>query len=230
MRVGNFGSWVAWLHQWSIERAIKKPDLLRQKKKLLQAVGWQQNKETGQWVENRNVIDDRISPPYWSAHTSQSFNWIQFASVNYKNQLYHVLLFEKPSGKYKNEQTREDWEPDTRTCFFIMSADDFVNVRKLVDDKSGLSIKISSNLWGYVSDPNRGEVGFLNAEVDVLPEINRCLESPDKSGECLIMNSRLSKGRTMIRFLLPASCYLVDNFIKTAYFEVTQAEFKKLLE
>jgi hypothetical protein len=32
--------------------------------KLITASGWAQNSETGKWIENKNVIDDRDCPSY----------------------------------------------------------------------------------------------------------------------------------------------------------------------
>jgi len=199
--------------------------------RLLSATGWQQNKETGQWMGNRNVIDDRDSPAYWAGHTAQSFNWIQFVSLTYGKQPYKALLFEKPSGKYKDEITRTEWQPDLRTHFFIMQEQDFLIIRRLVSERKGGTAKISSALTGYISDQEKDADGIsLYQDKYLLAAMAKTVDKPTQQDECMMVMVKVADGKTTVRFLLPTSCFIVDNFVKTAYFETEYPEFSKVLE
>lgn len=217
------------LTAWTVQAQV--PAFSARSPKLLSATGWQQNKVTGQWVENKNVIDDRDSPPYWAGHTPQSFNWIRFASLSYGSREYMALLFEKPSGSYKNETAREEWQPDLKTCFFIMEKHEFDLIKKLVSEKKSGVAKISSLLTGCISDQEKETDGpGPNQDKYLLAAMAKVMVKPSMQDECMIVTVKVTEGKTSVRFLLPTSCFIIDNFIKTAYFEAPYGEFAKILE
>ncbi|PIB30217.1 hypothetical protein BFP78_14290 [Gaetbulibacter sp. 5U11] len=198
--------------------------------KLTKATGWEQNEKTGKWVENKNVIDDRECPSYWVSHVSQNFKWIQFRAIKQKDEKYFVFLYESLGGEYKYPNIREDWEADKRTYFFILTSEEYENIKSKIDLKSEENIKISSKMNGYISDRYKilgGE--HLYNEENLLAKITKTIEKPSYSESCLVINSQTTDGNDILRFRLPESCYIAEKNIKTAYFEVKLEEFKTIL-
>lgn len=198
---------------------------------LTSATGWEQSRETRKWTGNKNVIDDRESPPYWAGHTDQSFNWMRFASITYNKKQYPLLLFEKQSGAYRKEATQEDWQPELRTQFLIIQDLDFALLRRLVSEKKAGMIKITSRLTGYMSDKENGADGSsLYQDKYLLARMAKTVDKPAEQDECMIVIVKVTDGKPMVRFLLPTSCFIVDNFIRMGFFELPCAEFSKVLE
>ena len=198
--------------------------------KLTKAIGWEENKKTGKWVENKNVIDDRECPTYWVSHVPQNFTWLQFRTINQNNNVYYVFLYERLGGEYKYKSIQEDWQEDKRTEFFILTSDEYENLKNKIDLKSGENIKLTSKINGYISDRFKilgGE--YLYNEENLLAKITLAIEKPNYSESCLILNSQTTDGKDVLRFRLPESCYSAEKSIKTAYFEVNLEEFKKIL-
>ena len=75
--------------------------------KLTTAVGWKLNKETGKWIDNKNVIEDRACPAYWVSYISQNFKWIQFSTIKHNGVDLYVLLYERQGGAYKYPNIKE---------------------------------------------------------------------------------------------------------------------------
>lgn len=194
-------------------------------KKLIQAEGWAQNKETGKWIKNKNVINDSDVPSYWISHISQNFKWIQFATIMNGGKTLYVFLYECVGGEYKYKNIQEDWEADKRTYYFVLSSEQYEDLKKQIDIKSITDIKITSYSSGYISDRFKilgGE--HLYNEDNLLSKITNSIEEPDHFGNCFILNSQIVDGKEVVRFKLPEDCRN-DDF-KTNYFEVNVAEFK----
>jgi hypothetical protein len=199
-------------------------------KKLTEATGWEQNKETGKWIENKNVIYNSKCPSYWVSHVSQNFKWIQFATITNGGQKYYVFLYEQLGGEYKYPNIQKDWEEDKRTCFFILTPTEYENLKKQIDLKTGENIKIKSKISGYISDRYKilgGE--HLYNEENLLAKITNAIEKPGFSETCFVLNSQVVDGQEVVRFILPESCYFVEDYMKTKYFEVKATDFKTIL-
>ena len=198
--------------------------------KLTKATGWEQNEKTGKWVENKNVIDDRECPSYWVSHVSQNFKWIQFRTINQNDKKYYVFLYERLGGEYKYKSIQEDWEADKRTYFFILTTEEYENMKSKVALKSGENIKLTSKMNGHISDRYKilgGE--HLYNEENLLAKITKTIEKPSYSESCLVINSQTTDGNNVLRFRLPESCYFAEKYMKTAYFEVKIEEFRTIL-
>jgi len=196
-------------------------------KKLIQAEGWAQNKETGKWIKNKNVIDDKIVPSYWISHISQNFKWIQFATIINGGKTFYVLLNECVSGEFRYPNIQKDWESDKRTYYFVLTSEQYEDLRKQIDIKSATDIKITSYSSGYMSDRFKILGGEnLYSEDNLLAKITNSIEKPDHFGNCLILNSQIVDGKDVVRFKLPEDCRN-DDF-KTNYFEVNVIEFKTI--
>jgi len=198
--------------------------------KLTKAAGWEQNNKTGKWVENKNVIDDRVCPSYWVSHVSQNFKWIQFRTIIQNDKIYYVFLYESLSGEYKYPNISEDWEVDLKTYFFIISSKEYEDIKTKIDLKSGVNIKLTSKINGYISDRYKilgGE--HLYNEENLLAIITKTIETPSYSESCLVINSQTTDGVDVLRFRLPASCFSAEKYMKTAYFEVKLEKFKTIL-
>lgn len=198
--------------------------------KLTEATGWEQNKETGKWIENKNVIDDIKCPSYLVSHISQNFKWMQFATITNGGQKYYVFLYERLGGEYKYPNIQEDWEADKRTYFFILTPTKYENIKKQIDLKSGVNIKVISKMSGYFSDRLNilGGEHLYNDE-NLLAKITNTMEKPGYSETCFILNSQVVDGKEVVRFRLPESCYFAEDYMKTKYFEVNATYFKTIL-
>lgn len=201
-----------------------------QSEKLKDATGWEQNKETGKWIENNNVIDDRACPSYWVSHVAQNFKWIQFATISNNGQKYFVLLYEQISGEYKYPNIEEDWEANIRTCYLIFTQTQYNELKNQINLKSSKNIKIVSKMSGYLSDRYKilgGE--YLYNEENLLAKITNSIEKPRYSETCFVFNSQILDGQEIVRFRLPESCDNAEDYIKTKYFEIKATNFKAIL-
>lgn len=198
--------------------------------KLTKATGWEQNKTTGEWVGNINVIDDEECKPYWVSYVSQNFKWIQFSIVERNGINYYVFLYEKLSGKYKYPNIQQDWEIETQTHFFIITESEFNNLKDKLKLNSGETILLESKMNGFITDRYKVLGGeHLYNEQNLLNNIRNSIDKPNYSELCFSLNSQNIDGLNVIRFRLPESCYSSGNNIKTKYFEVLDNEFQKIL-
>lgn len=198
--------------------------------KLTEATGWEQNKETGKWIDNKNVIDDRKCPSYWISHVSQNFKWIQFATISNGEQKYYLFLYERLGGEYKYPNIREDWEADKRAYFFILTQVEYESIKKQIDLKSGENIRVTSKMSGYLSDRYKilgGE--HLYNEENLLAKITNAIQKPGYFETCFVLNSQVVDGQEVVRFRLPESCSFEEDYMKTKYFEVKATDFKNIL-
>jgi hypothetical protein len=198
--------------------------------KLTTAVGWKLNKETGKWIDNKNVIEDRACPAYWVSYISQNFKWIQFSTIKHNGVDLYVLLYERQGGAYKYPNIKENWEPNTQTHFLVIDSTEYKKLQDAINNKEAKDIKISSKISGSMSDRFKilgGE--HLYNEENLLAKITIALEKTGYSETCFIINSQKVDGVDVVRFRLPESCYSAEKDMKEAYFEAKLEEFNKIL-
>jgi hypothetical protein len=198
--------------------------------KLTTAVGWKLNKETGKWIDNKNVIEDRNCPSYWVSYVSQNFKWIQFSTIKHNQVDLYVLLYERQGGEYKYPNIRQNWEPNTQTHFMIIDSTEYKNLQDAVNNKEAKDVKISSKIYGSMTDRYKilgGE--HLYNEENLLAKITNAVEKNGYSETCFMINSQKVDGIDVVRFRLPESCYSAEKDMKEAYFEVKFEEFTKIL-
>lgn len=198
--------------------------------KLTEATGWAQSSETGKWIENKNVISEEPCPSFWISHVSQNFKWIQFKTLYHNEKKFYIFVYESLRGEYKYPNIREDWEAYLRTYFFILTAEQYGEIKTKIDFKSGENIEISSKMTGYITNNYKilnGE--YLYNEENLLLKITMTIEKPRYSESCLVINSQTTDGVDVVRFRLPEGCYYAGKLMKTAYFEVKISDFKTLL-
>jgi len=198
--------------------------------KLTAAVGWKLNKETGKWIDNKNVIEDRTCPAYWVSHVSQNFKWIQFSTIKHNGTELYVLLYERFGGEYKYPNIREDWEPNTQTHFLVIDSTEYKKLQNAINDKEAKDIKISSKIFGSMSDRYKILKGeHLYNEENLLAKITIALAQNGYSETCFMINSQKVDGVDVVRFRLPESCYSAEKNMKEGYFEAKFEEFTKIL-
>jgi hypothetical protein len=198
--------------------------------KLTSAIGWKMNKETGKWIENKNVIENRTCPSYWVSYVSQNFNWIQFSTIKHNGKCLYVLLHERQGGEYKYPNISEDWEPNTQTHFMIIDSLEYKKMQVAINLKDSKNIKISSKISGSMTDRYiilGGE--HLYSEENLLAKITTALEKTGYSETCFFINSQKVDGIDIVRFRLPESCYSAEKDFSEAYFEVNFEEFNNIL-
>lgn len=198
--------------------------------KLTTAVGWEKNKETGKWIDNKNVIKDRTCTAYGVSYVLQNFKWIQFSTIKHNGVELYVLLNERQGGEYKYPNIRENWEPNTQTHFLVFDSTDYKKLQDAINSKEAVDIKISSKISGVMSDRYiilKGE--YLYNEENLLAKITNAIEKKGYSETCFVINSQKVDGVDVIRFRLPESCNSNENNTQEAYFEVKLEEFTKIL-
>jgi len=198
--------------------------------KLENAIGWQQNDKTGKWIENNNVIDDKECPSYWISHISQNFQWIQFKTIKKNDLNYHVFLYEKLGGEYKYKNIREDWQTDKKTFFFILTEEQYTDLKTKINLQDGENIILTSKMTGNITDRYQilgGE--HLYNEENLLAKITSVIDKPDYSESCFALNSQITDAKEVLRFRLPEGCYSAEKYLNSKYFEVNLSEFKKIL-
>lgn len=209
---------------------VDKIEFLGKTEKLTKATGWEQNKTTGEWVSNKNVIDYKECKPYWASHVSQNFKWLQFSIVEREGNKYYIFLYEKLSGKYKYPNIQQDWETETQTHFFVITESGFNQFKEKLKLNNGETIQLKSKMNGFITDRYKilgGE--HLYNEENLLNKIRNTIDKPNYSELCFTLNSQTIDGSNVIRFRLPESCYSSGENIKTKYFEVLNEDFQKIL-
>ncbi len=199
--------------------------------KLTSAVGWKLNKQTGKWIENKNVIDDRSCPAYSVSYISQNFNWLQFTAIKYNGVELYAILYESQGGVYKYPNIRENWEPNTQTHFLVIDSTEYKKLQNAISSKDAKDVKISSKISGSMSDRYKilgGE--HLYNEENLLAKITIAIEKTGYTESCFMINSQKIDGVDIVRFRLPQSCNTAEYEMKEAYFEVKLEEFQILIK
>jgi hypothetical protein len=161
---------------------------------LTKAVGWKLNKESGKWIENKNVIWDKKCPSSMVSLSDQNFKWINFSTVLYNNKKHYVFLCERIGGSYKYPNIREGWEPNTNTDFMIIDSLEYQKLKNAIKAKDGNNISISSKIHGSMSDVFEilGGENSYNEE-NLLMKITNALETKSYTELCLVVNSQKIK-------------------------------------
>ncbi len=198
--------------------------------KLTTAIGWKLNKQTGKWIDNKNVIQDRTCHESLVSYVSQNFKWIQFSTIKNNGVDFYVLLYERQGGEYKYPNISEGWQFKNQTHFLVLDSTEYKKLQVAVNSKEAKDVKISSKISGSMSDLYTilgGE--YLYNEENLLAKITIALAENGFSETCFIINSQKVDGVDVIRFRLPESCYVAEKDMKEAYFEVKLEDFTKIL-
>jgi hypothetical protein len=198
--------------------------------KLSSSIGWKLNKVTGKWIDNKNVIDDKICEEYYLSHISQNFKWIQISTIKYNGVKFYVLLNERDGGEYKYPSIMQDWETNIQTHFMVIDSTEFVKLKNTINNKEAKDVQITSKISGTISDRYKTLGGeYLYNEENLLAKIRVGLEKIGYIQTCFIINSQKADGIDVIRFRLPEPCNSSKMDFKEAYFEAKFEEFNKLL-
>jgi len=201
-----------------------------QSEKLTVSVGWEQNDETGTWIENKNVIHNKLCPSYWTARVEQNFDWLQVNTIKKQGIKYYVFLYERQSGRYKYPNIRKNWENQYNTHFFVLTAPEYESLKSSIELKSGTNIKVSSKIKGHITDRFHSLGGEdLYNETNLLAKITKAIENPSYSESSMIFNSQITDGVELLRFRLPERSSLGERKMNTQYFENKYEDFKALL-
>lgn len=201
---------------------------------LTNATGWAYNDATGKWISNENLINrNKIEHPWSGYGKEQNFIWMQFTTTNRNGIDYKILLFEKISGYYTYPSIFQDWNTCKETHFFVMTVQQYKNMKRQIELMSGKDIIIKSELTGEISDkyPHLGD-GYLYNEENLLAKITNIFEKASPFDFCFKLNSQLVDGKHILRFKLPEYCSsysLNEEGLKSKYFEVDISEFNKIL-
>lgn len=201
--------------------------------KLTKATGWKQNKKTGKWISNKNVISDRVCPDYWISHVNQNFIWMQFKTVTHQNSTYYIFLYEQNTGAYKYPNIKKDWQTYKATRFIILSQSKYNQIQEMLSGKtSDTTIAISSDRNGFMVS-KYASLGGENAynEKNLLAKITNTLDSKGTYDNSLLLKTEKIDGESIIRFRLPYGYYNENDLfkVKEQYFEVKAEAFKKIL-
>lgn len=194
--------------------------------KLTQATGWELNKTTGEWIENQNVISDRETTPQ-ARGVSQNFNWLQFTSLTFEEEQYYLLVYERPTGRYRYPNIREGWSSFESVYYFVFTSEQYDQMVNSINLITGETIDIKSNMADEYSGLFIQSAGGYD-EKDLLARITNILNRPNYTENCFRLNSQVVDGSEIIRFRLPEHCILRDK-MQTAYFEVNLEEFNSIL-
>jgi hypothetical protein len=204
----------------------EKLDFISKSEKLKTAIGWEKHYTSGDWVQNNNVINSFKTNFRKGGMYSQNFNWVQFATIENKGIKYYVLLFEKTSGRYKYPAIKEDWIPETQTHFFVLTVEQYNELKAKLDLNNGENITLKTMIHGFITD----RYEKLN-DANLLIGIRNSINMPYKEC-CFNFNAQKVDNQNVVRFLLPEDCanFKMYNLnIDTKYFEVNENEFKKIL-
>lgn len=198
--------------------------------KLSNATGWKLNKSTDQWIENKNVIDDRKCSGSSVSHRAQNFNWLQVAKMTVAGDDFYVFLYEKNSGAYRYPSIYEDWEIDLKTYYFVMNPRQFSDLKSQIEKQSGETFKVKSSVKGSMSDEYKSLGGeHLYNDANLATQVKKSIERNSAYfEECFYFNSQITDGQEIVRFLLPQSCSISEN-LESEYFEVLTSDFNEFL-
>ncbi len=179
---------------------------------LCQSVGWCYNKVKGEWISNKNTINERLT-----INELKDFNSIITRTIKYREQLYYVLLI-----------LNTTYRTDNITAY-IFSSNEYL---KLMDSSFTTTIRTKRKINGeLVSSVNCMEIVEVGGDqISLLDLINselqeqRGLLDPD-------FIFAIRKSDNHIRFHLPYAVYdsSSHNFSEN-YYETEINEFIRLLD
>jgi hypothetical protein len=205
--------------------------------KLTSAIGWKKNEITGKWVDNTNLIFDKKINTTHNSTNNQNFKSIQFSKIKYNNNKYYVFLHKNLKG-LENYRGESLFGKAKLTHFFVMTEEQYIELKTKVESKSGENIIIKSKIWGGMTDLHESlGAQYLYTEENLVLKIIAAIKSPTFYAQQMIVNSQFSGGKEVARFLLPNSTsgdflnWRNDNNkrMRIEYFEVNLSEFKTIL-
>jgi len=192
---------------------------IKKSEKIDKCMGWALDGWTGRWDSVKNDIPKR---------TDQNFNWFQMAKVQYKNLYYYALLFEKYDYYYKYPALQLDMYSIIHLHFFIFSADQYANIKKVVLNKEAKDYSFPSvyDSWSEMINndsikTDENALFILDSDFNFYSKNKIDLKNAKK----FILNSQFVDGQNIVRFVFPT----YDNVdLKKEYFEISQSKFQKL--
>lgn len=113
--------------------------------KLTSVTGWGYDNEAGEWIDCQNFIECQkkyksYTSPSWVSHNDNNIISLQFKTVEYNNNIFHILVWEKWDGHYLYPEIYEDWRYYTVKKFMVFTEDDMNKLHNLTNDVYVLKI------------------------------------------------------------------------------------------
>ncbi len=212
---------------WGQER-VNRPNLsfIHSSGIITESNGWHYNNSSGEWVSNKNFIDDKHYDSQGSllSYMDQNFISIQTKVVRHENRDIYVLIVEKWDGSWKYPSIRQDWIAyKTYNLFFFEESEynKLLNINNTVTIKCVSQSSIRVNSDGTIEDT----VQYI------------LINSYGKYNYDYVFSAtRSTEGN--IRFYIPydngkysqdSPCDYGEKFdFKTSYFETSLENFSKL--
>ena len=201
------------------------PVFTKKSEPLTQATGYDQDKKTGKWIQNNNLISDMVVTPNDSFNigfTDQNLIWFRSATLTYDAKKYYAFYYYYLSGQYKYPETKVDWIPFHATKFIIVEQADYLAFKNARMQKKGETISLTT------IRSNTAEITGDFNEAKLLAEIASVLDNKRLHKDfCFAASAQSLNGKNIVRFRLPESCYFTKDLPKE-YFETGLEDFKKI--
>ncbi|MCC4228415.1 hypothetical protein [Zunongwangia profunda] len=198
---------------------------------LLSAKGWEYNTSTGDWVGYNNLIEGDArwkdentddASDYIKSHREQNFIKLEFKTIEYKNEIYYVLLVSKWNGRYNYPAIRKDWITFKQLEGFIYTEEQFNELKSFEKEIDLVTInQISTHIDDdyTIQDP-----------LDRIQYTLEHIQERSKYASKYLFPVRISD-EGLIRFLIPdiKSSYKENYDFSKYYFEITMEDWNKLI-
>lgn len=184
--------------------------------KLTSITGWGYDDEAGEWIDCQNFIECQkkyksLDHELWTSHKDNNIISLQFKTIEYNDNIFHILIWEKWDGHYRYPSIREDWEYYKVKEFMVFTEDDMRKLHNLTNDVYKFEVNVA------IKDYSNNDI----EDVDVIQNGLKRISENDYIMQKTIKIYKAIDGS--IRFV-----FGYEN-IKKAYFEITEKEYMDLI-
>jgi hypothetical protein len=199
--------------------------------KLTSATGYNFNHNTGKWISNKNAIYPNPALQPLRSKIEQNFLWIQTGKVANEFESHILLLFEKPSGRYKYPAIEDGWIEEKRTYWYEIDSMQYTALFNLLNNKAPGELIIGSNYHDFITDSFvvlEGEYEYTDANLRA--NITKILRVGGDDKHCFKVQYIADPNGDLVRFVLPYEiCATMERKFEKGYFEVPAASFKSMM-
>lgn len=187
--------------------------------KLTSVTGWGYDNEAGEWIDCQNFIEcqkkyQSYTSPSWISHNDNNIISLQFKTVKYNNNIFHILVWERWDGHYLYPEIYEDWRFYKVKKFMVFTEDDMNKLHNLTNDVYVLEIYTITK-------------GYDNSNIEDVDVIQTGLNKMNDDS----IFTKLRKETIKIYKATDGSIRFAFGYknIERAYFEITEKEYMDLI-
>lgn len=110
---------------------------------IIEAKGWAYNSELGEWIDYDNVINKSkdykdqyksLAGKYMMSKSEQNFISLQFKTLSFNNNKYHILIADKWTGSYEYPSIQRGWEEYVERIAYIYTDTEYSKIKNISNE------------------------------------------------------------------------------------------------